>query len=78
MSANDPDKDAQLKNVLDVLKLHNSHPSGYTDEFVRYNEGQEFTRLEVGEELEGATVVAFKAGKAHRCPRYGPTLSRVY
>ena len=71
------DTDAQLKNVLDVLKLHNSHPSGYTDEFVRYNEGQEFTRLEVGEELEGATVVAFKAGKAYRCPRYGPTLSRV-
>ena len=71
------DTNAQLKNVLDVLKLHNSHPSGYTDELVRYNEGQEFTRLEVGEELEGATVVAFKAGKAYRCPRYGPTLSRV-
>lgn len=71
------DTDEQLEAILSVIKLHNSHRGGYTDEFVRYNPEGEFKRLEVGEELSGASTVALKAGKAYKCPRKGPCLARV-
>ena len=71
------DTDEQLDTVLDVIKLHNATPGGYTDEFVRYSEDSEFIRLEVGEELQGTTVVTFKTGKAYSCPRKGPALTRA-
>lgn len=71
------DTDEQLQAILDVIKLHNSYSSGYTDEFVCYNPGDEFKRLQVGEELTGASTAAFKAGKAYKCPRKGPCLARV-
>lgn len=71
------DTDEQLQAILDVIKLHNSHPSGYTDEYVRYRADQEYKLLEVGEELTGACTAALKAGKAYKCPRKGPALSRV-
>lgn len=71
------DTDEQLEAILDVIKLHNSYGGGYTDEYVRYNADQEFTRLEVGEALTGACTATLKSGKAYKCPRKGPCLARV-
>ena len=71
------DTDKQLQAILDVIKLHNQEPSGYTNEYVRYNPTGEYKLLEVGEHLEYAYTVALKAGKAFKCPRTGPCLSRA-
>jgi len=73
------DSDKELETILDIIRDHNGHDSGYTDEYVRYGEGEsyEYKQLEVGEELGNAMVVDFKANRAYRCPRQGPALSRV-
>ncbi len=73
------DSDAELNTILDIIREHNSQDSGYTDEYVRYGEGEsyEYKQLEVGEELGNAVVFDFKTNKAYRCPRQGPALSRV-
>ena len=71
------DTDEQLQSILDVIKLHNSSVNGYTNEFVRYHPDHEFRQLEVGEELTRARTVAFKDGKAYKCPNKGPCLARA-
>ena len=39
------------ETILDIIREHNSQDSGYTDEYVRYGEGEsyEYKQLEVGE-----------------------------
>lgn len=72
------DNDEQLDAVLDVLKAHNAdYGGGFTNEFVRYNDGEYFKQLEVGEKLTDAKLVTFKAGKSFKTPRNGPSLSRA-
>ena len=66
-----------LEKILDVIKLHNSWPSGHTDEFVRYSADQEYKHLEVGEELCGLGTASFRKNQAYKCPRRGPCLPHV-
>ena len=71
------DTDEQLQAILDVIKLHNQEPDGYTNEYIRFNAKAEYKRLEVGEELEGAFTVGLKPGKAYKDVHRGPCLSRA-
>ena len=71
------DTPEQLSAIIKILEQHNSYPSGTTNQWVRYNENEEYKQLEVGELLGNFAVVPFKMNRQYKSPQHGPALSRV-
>mgnify|MGYP004100307153 CR=1 FL=1 len=67
----------QLAEIIRIIEMHNSWSTGATNQWVRYNENEEYKQLEVGEELTNLAIVPFRMNRQYRSPQDGPALSRV-
>ena len=67
----------QLTAIIKAIELHNSYPSGTTNQWVRHNENEEYVQLEVGETLGNLVVAPFKMNRQYGSPLRGPALPRV-
>jgi len=68
------DTEAQRDRVFEVVGLHNSEGTRYTEEFVRYDKEHPWEQLGVSAPLTHAERVSFAPGRTFRSPHNGPAL----